>query len=107
MLVKNEGLSSKISNYLKLMIDDFSEGNDNYYGEGTLVSFVFEEDEKGDLDLYEKEDVENFYEVREFIKNKGGELIYISKFADEDLEYTFKVIENYIECSFIEPYWEL
>ena len=106
MLVKNEGLSSKISNYLELMIDDFNEGNDNNYGEGTLVSFVFEEDEKGNLDWYDKEDVENFYEVREFIKNKGGELIYISKFFDKDLEYTFKVIENDIKCSFIEPYWE-
>ena len=55
-----------------------------------------------DDDLYDEEDVKDFFEVREFIKNEGGEIKYIN---DKDLEYTFKVIGSDIECSWIEPRW--
>ena len=85
------------------MIYDFCCGNDNEYDEGTLMSFLYEGDEKGDDDLYDEEDVKVFFEVREFIKNEGGEVKYIGEFNDKDLEYTFKVIGSDIECSWIEP----
>ena len=58
------------------------------------------------LDLYDEEDINDFIEVREFIRNEGGEVKYIGMFGDEDLEYTFKVIDGDIECSWIEPKWD-
>jgi hypothetical protein len=101
----NVNLNEKVINYFEEMIYDFCSGNDNEYGEGTLMSFLFEEDEKGDDDLYDEEDVKNFYEVREFIKNNGDKVKYIGEFNDKPLEYTFKVIGNDIECSWLEPKW--
>ncbi len=103
--MKNEKLNEKVINYFEEMIYDFCCGNDNEYSEGTLMSFLFEECEKGDDDLYDEEDVKNFFEVREFIKNEGGEVKYIGEFNDKDLEYTFKVIGSDIECSWVEPRW--
>ena len=58
------------------------------------------------LFLKDGEDVKNFFEVREFIKNEGGEIKYIGNFNDEDLEYIFKVVGSDIECSWIEPKWK-
>ena len=101
--MENVGLNKKVVNYFEGMLDEFCSGNDNEYKVGSKVSFLFEEIEKGDLDNYEEEDVNNFFEVREFIKNEGGEVKYIGSFDDKDLEYTFKVIEDDIECSWIEP----
>jgi hypothetical protein len=101
--MKNEKLNEKVKNYFEEMIYDFCCGNDNEYSEGTLMSFLFEECEKGDDDLYSEEDVKNFFEVREFIKNEDGEVKYIGEFTDKDLEYTFKVIGSDIECSWVEP----
>jgi len=100
----NEKLNEKVVNYFEEMIYDFCCGNDNEYKVGSKVSFLFEEDEKGDDDLYDEEDVKNFFEVREFIKNEGGEIKYIKLDIDnEDLEYIFKVVGSDIECSWIEP----
>ena len=101
-------LNEQVVNYFELMIEDFCEGNDNYYGGGNEVSFVFEEDEKTDLESYEEEDVEDFIEVREFIKSVGGEVKYVGEFDDEPLEYIFKLVNEGkdIECSFIEPEWD-
>ena len=103
MTMKNEKLNENVINYFEKMIYDFCCGNDNEYNEGTLMSFLYEEIEKGDDDLYDEEDVENFFEVREFIENEGGEVKYVGKFNDKDLEYVFKVIEGDIECSWVEP----
>jgi hypothetical protein len=97
--------SEKAIEYFEMMIDDFCCGNDNEYPGGILVSFLYEECEKGDDDLYDEEDVKNFFDVREFIKNEGGEVKYMGEFNDEPLEYTFKVIGDDIECSWIEPKW--
>jgi hypothetical protein len=99
----NVNLNEKVINYFEEMIEDFSCGNDNEYNEGTLMSFLYEEIEKGDDDLYDEEDVKNFFEVREFIKNNGDKVKYIGEFNDKPLEYTFKVIGNDIECSWLEP----
>ena len=104
--MKNEKLNEKVINYFEEMIDNFCCGNDNEYKVGSKVSFLFEEDEKGNLNYYDKEDVNNFFEIREFIKNEGGEVMYIGNFDDEDLEYIFKVIGSDIECSWIEPKWK-
>ena len=101
--MKNEKLNEKVINYFEIMIDEFCCGNDNEYKVGSKVSFLFEECEKGDDDLYDEEDVKDFFEVREFIKNEGGEIKYIGEFNDKNLEYTFKVIGSDIECSWIEP----
>jgi DNA-dependent RNA polymerase auxiliary subunit epsilon len=101
--MKNEKLNEKVINYFEMMIDEFCCGNDNEYKVGSKVSFLFEECEKGDDDLYDEEDVKDFFEVREFIKNENGEIKYIGEFNDKDLEYTFKVIGSDIECSWIEP----
>jgi len=104
--MKNEKLNEKVINYFEEMIYDFCCGNDNEYNEGTLMSFLYEGDEKSDDDLYDEEDIKNFFEVKEFIKNEGGEVKYIGKFGDDDLEYTFKVIGSDIECSWREPKWK-
>ena len=101
--MKNEKLDKRVINYFEEMIYDFCCGNDNEYNEGTLMSFLYEGIEKCDDDLYWENDIENFKYVREFIKNEGGEVKYIGKFDDKDLEYTFKVIEDDIECSWVEP----
>ena len=98
-------LNEKVINYFEMMIDDFCCGNDNEYDEGTLMSFLFEEIEKGNLDYYDEEDVNEFFEIRKFIKDEGGEIKYMGSFADEPLEYTFRVIGDDIECSWIEPKW--
>ena len=104
--MKNEKLNEKVINYFEEMIYDFCCGNDNEYNEGTLMSFLYEGDEKSDDDLYDEEDIKNFFEVKEFIKNEGGEVKYIGEFNDKDLEYTFKVIGSDIECSWREPKWK-
>ena len=102
--MKNEKLNERVINYFEEMIYDFCCGNDNEYNEGTLMSFLFEGDEKCDDDLYSDYDIDNFKYVREFIKNEGGEVKYIKKdLDDKDLEYIFKVIEDDIECSWVEP----
>jgi hypothetical protein len=100
-------LNENVVNYFELMIEDFSCGNDNEFKVGSRVSFLFEEIEKADLDNYEEEDVNEFLNVREFIKNNGGEVKYIGEFNDEPLEYIFKLVNNNedIECSWIEPKW--
>lgn len=104
--MKNEKLNERVINYFEEMIYDFCCGNDNEYDEGTLMSFLYEGDEKSDDDLYSEEDVEDFKYVREFIKSEGGEVKYIGMFNDEKLEYTFKVIGSDIECNWIEPKWK-
>jgi hypothetical protein len=96
-------MKKDVVEYFEMMIYDFCNGNDNEFSEGTLMSFRFEEDEKTDLDNYDEEDVNNFIKVREFIFDEGGVVKYIGDFNDEPLEYTFKVIEGDIECSWIEP----
>ena len=101
--MKNEKLNKKVINYFEMMIDDFCCGNDNEYKVGSKVSFLFEEDEKCDDDLYDEEDIKNFFEVREFIKNEGDEIKYVGEFNDKSLEYNFKVIGSDIECSWVEP----
>ncbi len=100
-------LNENVVNYFELMIEDFNCGNDNEFKVGSRVSFLFEEIEKVDLDNYEEEDVNEFLNVREFIKNEGGEVKYMGEFNDEPLEYTFKLVNNNedIECSWIEPKW--
>jgi hypothetical protein len=106
--MKNEKLNERVINYFEMMIDDFCNGNDNEYKVGSRVSFKYEEIEKIDLDNYEEEDVEDFIYIREFIKNEGGEVKYIGKFDDEDLEYNFKLVNKKkdIKCSWIEPKWK-
>jgi hypothetical protein len=99
--LKNE----KVVDYFEMMIDEFNCGNDNEYKVGSRVSFKFEECEKGDLDNYDEEDVNAFFEIRKYIEDEGGELKYIGEFDDKDLEYTFKVVGEDIECSWIEPKW--
>jgi hypothetical protein len=101
--MKNEKLNKKVINYFEEMIYDFCCGNENEYKVGSKVSFLYEECEKGDDDLYDEEDIKNFFEVKEFIKNEGDEIKYVGEFNDKPLEYNFKVIGGDIECSFIEP----
>jgi hypothetical protein len=100
-----KSLNEKVINYFEMMIDEFCCGNDNEYKVGSKVSFLFEECEKGDDDLYDEEDVKDFFEVREFIKNEGNEVKYIGKFNGKDLEYNFKLVNKKkdIKCSWIEP----
>jgi len=100
--LKNE----KVVDYFEMMIYDFSCGNDNDYKPGKRISFLFEECEKSDLDNYDEDEVNDFYEVRKFIEDEGGEVKYMGMFGDDDLEYTFKVIGDDIKCSFLEPEWE-
>jgi hypothetical protein len=88
-----------IENYLESMIYDFNCGNDNEYDEGELVEFRYEEIEKGDLDNYDEEDVNMFYEMRDYI-NEVKEIKY--KNDDDGIEYIFSVEENDIVCRFKE-----
>lgn len=104
--MKNEKLNERVINYFEMMIDEFCCGNDNEYDEGTLISFLWEGDEICDDNLYEEEDIKDFIYIRDFILSKSGEVKYIGKFDDEDLEYTFKVVGSDIECSWIEPKWK-
>jgi hypothetical protein len=94
-------MKKEINDYLESMIYDFSNGNDNEYGIGNLVEFRYEEIEKGDLEIYDEEDVNMFYEVREYI-SEVKEVNYLC--GDDKIEYKFIVEENDIVCSFIEIY---
>jgi hypothetical protein len=91
-----------IENYLESMIYDFNCGNDNEYDEGELVEFRYEEIEKGDLDNYDEEDVNMFYEMRDYI-NEVKEIKYKN---DDGIEYIFSVEENDIVCKFKEVSWK-
>ena len=78
--------SSEISkNYLESMIYNFNCGNDNEYNEGELVEFRYEEIEKGNLDNYDEEDVNFYFEC----KNILGEDVY--KVIIDDCEYSLYV----------------
>ena len=96
MLLK---LKIMIESYLKEMIYDFCVGNDNEYEIGEEIEFRYEEIEKGDLDNYDEEDVNRFYEVRKYI-SEVGEIVYLDE--NSKIEYKFEVIENDIVCRFIE-----
>jgi len=98
-------LNERVINYFEEMIYDFCCGNDNVYDEGTLLDFLYEGEEKMDLDNYSEKDVDNFVYVRDYILNEGGEVKYIRNVDGKELEYTFEVIEGDIKCSFIEPSW--
>jgi len=94
-------MKKEINDYLESMIYDFCNGNDNEYGIGELVEFRYEEIEKGDLEIYDEEDVNMFYEVREYI-NEVKEVNYLCE--DDKIEYKFIVEEDDIVCRFIEIY---
>jgi len=84
---------------LEVMIDDFHEGNDNIFDLGELISFTWDEDERGNPEIYDDYDVEMFKELRKLIIDRGG----VVKYTDEsDVDYTFEVIGNDIKCSFLE-----
>ena len=84
-----------IKDYLVGMVNEFNEGNDNYYGKGEKVSFKFEEIEKGNVDLYGEEEVKMFLEVRDYLKEEVKMII-------SEIEYSFKVEDKDIVCNFIE-----
>jgi len=88
-------MKKEIKDYLVGMVNEFSDGNDNEYKKGKKVSFKFEEIEKGDYDLYDEEDVNMFYEVRNYLKEEV-------KIKIGDMEYIIKVNKKDIVCSFIE-----
>jgi hypothetical protein len=90
-------MNKMIKDYLKSMINEFSCGNDNEYEKGEIVEFRFEEIEKGDIDLYDEEEVVKFYEVRKYI-NEMKEVNY----KENEFEYIFKVEDNDIICRFVE-----
>ena len=92
-------MNELIKNYLESMIIRFCEGNDNEYKKGKLIKFKYEEIEKGDVDNYGEEEVNMFYEVRNYI-NEVKEVNYL--FGDNKIEYKFIVKKKDIVCSFIE-----
>ena len=92
----------KLVEFFEGMINEFCDGNESEYVEGTLMEFSFEEAEKGDEDLYDKDDVDLFFEVREYLY-LVGEVKYVGMFNDKPLEYTFKCRWVDIECSFVLP----
>ena len=94
-------MKKEIKDYLESMIYDFCNGNDNEYGIGNLVEFRYEEIEKGDLEIYDEEDVNMFYKVREYI-SEVKEVNYL--WGVDKIEYKFIVEENDIVCRFIEIY---
>jgi hypothetical protein len=91
-------LNERVISYFEEMIYDFNCGNDNEYESGVVLSFIYEDIEKGDRDIYDDSDVDNFIYVREFILSEGGEV----KYKSEGIEYKFEVIKNDIKCSWIE-----
>ena len=88
-----------IENYLESMIYDFNCGNDNEYEIGEEIEFRYEEIEKCDLNNYDEEDVNMFYEMRNYI-NEVKEIKY--KNDDDGIEYVFIVEGNDIVCRFKE-----
>lgn len=102
-------LDNEIKDYFELMINLFLDGNESDYEEGQLIKFEFEEVEKGDLDLYDEDEVELFFKVVKFIEDNGGEVKYKSPWNKNYLDLTFRVdeydydgtIRKDIECSFI------
>jgi len=102
--MKNEKLDERVVDYFDLMIEHYFNDNNPYVEVGELNSFLFEESEKTDSDVEWEEDIENFFYVREYILNEGGVIEYILEIDDdEEIKYTFKVIDEDIECCWIEP----
>ena len=96
-------MEQRIKDYLKLMVMEFCEGNDNEYDEGELMEFKFEECEKGDLDNYDENNVKLFYEVRGYIL--GMKEIKYKCEPLKNIEYTFTIENDDIVCRWIEPRW--
>jgi hypothetical protein len=96
-------MEKRIEDYLNFMVNDFCIGNDNEYDEGTLMEFIFEEIEKGDLDNYDEENVKLFYEVRGYIL--GAKEVKCKCGPLENIEYIFVVENDNIVCRWIEPKW--
>jgi len=92
-------MNELIKNYLESMIYSFNCGNDNEYEVGKVIEFKYEEIEKCDLDNYDEEDVNMFYEVRKYI-SEVKEVNYLNE--NDKINYKFVVEENDIVCSFIE-----
>lgn len=98
-------MKKEIKEYLEDMISSFCEGNDNEYEAGTQMSFIYEEIEMGNPEIYYDEDVDDFYETRQYIIDNGGKIKFLDVFNDEELEYTFEIVNGGkdIKCSWIEP----
>jgi hypothetical protein len=69
----------KLMNIGNEMFMEFNEGNDNEYPKGVKLESRWEECEKGDLDLYDEEDVDLYFEVKNILSNNK-----VFKFIDED-----------------------
>jgi len=79
--VENE----KLNLILNEMLNEFNDGNDNEYELGKLLESRWEECEKGNLDNYDEEDVNFYFEC----KNILGEDVY--KVIIDDCEYSLYV----------------
>jgi hypothetical protein len=75
----------KLNLILNEMLDEFNCGNDNEYELGRLLESRWEECEKGDLDLYDEEDVKFYFECKTIL----GKNIY--KVIIDECEYSLYV----------------
>jgi hypothetical protein len=75
----------KLMNIGNEMFMEFNEGNDNEYPKGERLESRWEECEKGDLDNYEEEDVNFYFEC----KNILGEDVY--KVIIDECEFSLYV----------------
>jgi len=75
---------------------------DNYV-KGDIISWCFEDCDRLDDDLYSKDDIETFKNVKNFINSKGGKVEHIGMWCDEPSKYEFEVNEYGIECSWVYP----
>jgi hypothetical protein len=75
----------KLNLILNEMLNEFNDGNDNEFELGRLLESRWEECEKGDLDNYDEEDVNFYFEC----KNILGKDVY--KVIIDDCEYSLYV----------------
>ena len=88
MLKENEEqIPEDIKIYLLSMIDDFSDGNDNYYSIGQELESRFEKSNQGNEDWAGEEGVLMFNKALEYVKSHPNLTIYDGGINDETFKY--------------------
>lgn len=78
------------------LIEMFNNGNDNYYGKGKKVKYLFEDDEFNNDENYDEEFIDGWEDLKNRLKE--GKIII----EDDDIVYNFELKKEDILMWFIE-----
>jgi hypothetical protein len=91
-------MNKVMENFENELIMMFVDGNDNYYGEGKKVEYLYEDIEYGDKDNYDGEFVNNWIDLKDRLK--GGDIKIEMGF--DNIVYNFELKGEDVLMWFIE-----